>query len=89
MTVRDLTVGQMRQSRKHDAQAGVQVDSATLADLDLVVLFLGVMANTDKERALAVSFVVLSISLVVAAIGGVTHIVFRPPTQDKIKVIAG
>lgn len=44
----------------------------------LLVLFLGVIAGIDGERALAASFVVFAIVLVICLSGGVLYIFYRP-----------
>ena len=44
----------------------------------LVVLFLGVLAQVDDERALAASFVAFAMILVVCLLGGILYIFYRP-----------
>ena len=44
----------------------------------LLVLFLGVLAQVDGERALAASFVTFAITLTVCLLGGILYIFYRP-----------
>lgn len=44
----------------------------------LLVLFLGVIAKVESERALAASFVVFAMVLVVCLLGGLIYVVYRP-----------
>lgn len=44
----------------------------------LMVLFLGVLAEVDEERALAASFLVFAMLLLVSLIGGIVYVLFRP-----------
>jgi uncharacterized protein (TIRG00374 family) len=47
----------------------------------LVVLFLGVSAEVDEERALAASFLVFAMLLLVSLLGGVVYFFFRPQSN--------
>jgi uncharacterized protein (TIRG00374 family) len=49
----------------------------------LLVLFLGVTAQVDSERALAASFVVFSIILVVCLFGGLLYIFYKPAQTSE------
>jgi len=49
----------------------------------LFVLFLGIIAHVQREQALAASFVVLTIILTVASVGGILYIFYRPTAQTK------
>jgi uncharacterized membrane protein YbhN (UPF0104 family) len=51
----------------------------------LFVLFLGTIGHVESERALAASFVVFSIILIVSLLGGVLYIFYRP----KAKIAEG
>jgi uncharacterized membrane protein YbhN (UPF0104 family) len=44
----------------------------------LLVLFLGPIANVDSERALATSFVIFAMILIMCLMGGVLYIFYRP-----------
>jgi glycosyltransferase 2 family protein len=48
----------------------------------LLVLFLGVTAQVDSERALAASFVVFAVILTVCLLGGVLYIFYRPQPKS-------
>jgi uncharacterized membrane protein YbhN (UPF0104 family) len=50
----------------------------------LLVLFLGVLVQVERETALAASLVVLGMTLAVCLLGGIVYIVYRPkhPTPD-------
>jgi uncharacterized membrane protein YbhN (UPF0104 family) len=48
----------------------------------LLVLFLGVTAQVESERALAASFVVFSIILIISLLGGVLYIFYRPKPKS-------
>lgn len=47
----------------------------------LLVLFLGVTAQVESERALAASFVTFAMILAVCLIGGLLYVSYRPKTQ--------
>ena len=49
----------------------------------LLVLFLGVLAQVDSERALAASFVTFGMILAVCLIGGILYIFYRPKERLK------
>jgi glycosyltransferase 2 family protein len=52
----------------------------------LLVLFLGVTAHVDTERALATSFVAFSMILILSLLGGLLYIFYRPkPRSAHIK----
>jgi uncharacterized membrane protein YbhN (UPF0104 family) len=44
----------------------------------LLILFLGVVAGVDRERALAASFVAFSIILTICLLGGLLYIFYKP-----------
>jgi len=44
----------------------------------LLVLFLGVLANADQEKALAASLIVFAMILCVSLLGGIVYIFYRP-----------
>jgi uncharacterized membrane protein YbhN (UPF0104 family) len=44
----------------------------------LLVLFLGVLANADQEKALAASLIVFAMILIVSLLGGIVYIFYRP-----------
>jgi uncharacterized membrane protein YbhN (UPF0104 family) len=44
----------------------------------LLVLFLGITARVERERALAASFVAFSITLIICLLGGVLYIFYKP-----------
>ena len=46
----------------------------------LLVLFLGVLANVDQEKALAASLIVFAMILSVSRLGGIVYILYRPTT---------
>ena len=46
----------------------------------LLVLFLGVLANVDQEKALAASLIVFAMILSVSLLGGIVYIFYRPKT---------
>jgi uncharacterized membrane protein YbhN (UPF0104 family) len=50
----------------------------------LLVLFLGVLVQVERETALAASLVVLGMTLAVCLLGGIVYIVYRPkqPASD-------
>lgn len=48
----------------------------------LLVLFLGVTAQVESERALAASFVAFSIILVICLLGGLLYIFYRPKPKS-------
>jgi uncharacterized protein (TIRG00374 family) len=48
----------------------------------LLVLFLGLTARVDAERALAASFVAFSIILILSLLGGVLYIFYRPKPKS-------
>jgi uncharacterized protein (TIRG00374 family) len=50
----------------------------------LLVLFLGVTAHIESERALAASFVAFSITLIVSLLGGVLYIFYRPKPKAPV-----
>jgi glycosyltransferase 2 family protein len=64
---------------------GANVLPITIAGLGvreyLLVLFLGVTARVDSERALAASFVVFAVILTVCLFGGVLYIFYRPKAK--------
>jgi hypothetical protein len=47
----------------------------------LLVLFLGVTAQVESERALAASFVTFAMILAVCLLGGLLYVFYRPKTQ--------
>jgi len=49
----------------------------------LLVLFLGVIAQIESERALAASFVAFSMLLVVCLFGGLLYVFYRPKAQGR------
>jgi uncharacterized protein (TIRG00374 family) len=49
----------------------------------LLVLFLGVLAHVDGERALAASFVAFSMILTVCLLGGLLYIFYRPKGKSN------
>jgi uncharacterized membrane protein YbhN (UPF0104 family) len=55
----------------------------------LLVLFLGIIAGIDSERAVAASFVIFSMILTICLLGGLLYIFYRPKhqqiTQDEVK----
>lgn len=53
----------------------------------LLVLFLGVLAQVESERALAASFVAFSMILTVALLGGVLYIFYRPRAKENGPVV--
>jgi hypothetical protein len=44
----------------------------------LLVVFLGVIAGVDSERAIATSFVIFGMILMMCLLGGVLYIFYRP-----------
>jgi cbb3-type cytochrome oxidase subunit 3 len=44
----------------------------------LLVLFLGVIAGVDSERAIATSFVIFAMILMMCLLGGLLYIFYRP-----------
>jgi uncharacterized protein (TIRG00374 family) len=50
----------------------------------LLVLFLGVLAHVEGERALAASFVVFSIILTVGLIGGLVYVFYKPQDSQTV-----
>jgi hypothetical protein len=44
----------------------------------LLVLFLGVIAGVDSERAIAASFVIFAMILMMCLLGGLLYIFYRP-----------
>jgi cbb3-type cytochrome oxidase subunit 3 len=44
----------------------------------LLVLFLGVIAGVDSERAIATSFVIFAMILTMCLLGGLLYIFYRP-----------
>lgn len=48
----------------------------------LLVLFLGVIAHVENERALAASFVAFSMILVVCLLGGLLYVFYRPKPRS-------
>lgn len=48
----------------------------------LLILFLGVFAHVDKERALAASFVAFSMILAVCLLGGVMYVFYKPSRSE-------
>ena len=48
----------------------------------LMVLFLGVLANVDQEKALAASLIVFAMILSVSLLGGIVYIFYRPSTDS-------
>jgi glycosyltransferase 2 family protein len=49
----------------------------------LLVLFLGVIAGVDSERAFAASFVIFSMILTICLLGGFLYIFYRPKSKLK------
>lgn len=47
----------------------------------LLVLFLGVLANVDQEKALAASLIVFAMILSVSLLGGIVYIFYRPKKE--------
>jgi hypothetical protein len=50
----------------------------------LLVLFLGVTAQVESERALAASLVVFAMTLTVCLFGGLLYIFYRPAQRPEI-----
>lgn len=50
----------------------------------LLVLFLGVIAQVEGERALAASFVAFSMILTVGLLGGLLYIFYRPRAKPAL-----
>jgi hypothetical protein len=59
----------------------------------LLVLFLGVIAGVDSERAIAASFVIFAMILMMCLLGGLLYIFYRPKrrvtTMDELTAPAG
>jgi len=49
----------------------------------LLVLFLGVTARVESERALAASFVAFSITLIICLLGAMLYIFYRPQSKAE------
>lgn len=49
----------------------------------ILVLYLGVLGHVDNGKALASSFIVLSITLAVCLLGGIVYIFYRPPGANS------
>lgn len=47
----------------------------------LLVMFLWVLTNADQEKALATSFIVFAMILIVSLIGGVIYSIYRSKTD--------
>ena len=50
----------------------------------LLVLFLGVTAHVESERALAASFVAFSMILAMSLVGGILYIFYRPARKTAV-----
>jgi uncharacterized protein (TIRG00374 family) len=50
----------------------------------LLVLFLGVIAGVDRERAFAASFAMFSIMLTISLIGGLLYVIYRPKRAAEV-----
>jgi Predicted integral membrane protein len=48
----------------------------------LLVLFLGVIAGVDSERAIATSFVIFAMILIMCLLGGLLYIFYRPKRKE-------
>ena len=55
----------------------------------LLVLFLGVLARVDGERALAASFVTFAMILAVCLLGGMLYIFYRPKQKMFTSSLTG
>lgn len=49
----------------------------------LLILFLGVVAGVESERALAASFIMFSMMLIISLLGGLLYIFYRPKPKPE------